>query len=170
MSHEILVGAFIAIFLLEFAAFGMQRATLLISREADVSPMIAKLLLPAWFPAVWLLCIAKWGTVLLIGFSWSWVMAGVLIVADAILAAILPIPYSVYVPSFRKRIAQIKDADARTGAVLEAILNASKIHGFRSDVGSGMSIDLLKSRRTSQAWEINGDILLFRVEQSHLVH
>ena len=39
-----------------------------------------------------------------------------------------------------------------------------------SDEASGMSIDLLKSRRTSQAWEINGDILLFRVEQSHLVH
>jgi len=91
--------------------------------------MIGKLLLPAWFPAVWLLRIAKWGTVLFIGFSWSWVIAGVLIVADTILAAILPIPYSMYVPSFRKRIAQIKDADAKSGAVLEAILNASKIRG-----------------------------------------
>lgn len=129
MDHEILVGAFIAIFLMEFAAFGMQRATLLISREADVSPMIGKLLLPAWFPAVWLLRIAKWGTVLFIGISWNWSIAGVLIIADTILAAILPIPYSVYVPSFRKRITQIKVTDARSGAVLEAVLNASKIHG-----------------------------------------
>lgn len=89
--------------------------------------MIGKLLLPAWFPAVWFLRIAKWGTVLFIGFSWNWAVAGILIVADMVLAAILPIPYRVYVPSFRKRIAQIKDADAKSGEVLEAILNASKI-------------------------------------------
>jgi hypothetical protein len=54
MSHQTLVVAFAVLFLVNFAAFGMQRATLLMSREAGVPSQISALLLPSWFPAVWL--------------------------------------------------------------------------------------------------------------------
>lgn len=129
MNHQILVAMFVGLFLAEFAAFGMQRATLLMSREASVPYQVAALILPTWFPAVWLVRIAKWGALLLIAFSWSWGIAAGLLVADFILSAVLPIPYHAYIPSFRKRIAQIKAQDAEAGAGLEAMLNASKIHG-----------------------------------------
>jgi hypothetical protein len=73
--------------------------------------------------------IAKWGTLLLIGLSWSWWVAVGLVVADFVLSAVLPIPYSVYVPSFRKRAAQHKSSNPEVGIALEAMLDASKIHG-----------------------------------------
>jgi len=129
MNHQLLIGVFGVVFVLEFAAFGMQRATLLISREAGVPYQITKWLLPVWFPAVWVLRITKWGTLLFIAFSWSWGFAAALLLADVVLSAVLPIPYSLYVPSFRKRIAQIKRYDEGAGENLERILNSSKIHG-----------------------------------------
>ena len=118
---------FVTVFLLEFAAFGMERTVLLLSREVGVPYEVASALLPKWFLAVWLLRIAKWGTLFFIAFSWSWGVALVLIVADWILAAKLPIPYAAYFPGFRKRIAKIKLQDAEVGEFLEAILNASNI-------------------------------------------
>ncbi|MDA0738194.1 MAG: hypothetical protein O3A59_04485 [Nitrospirae bacterium] len=107
----------------------MQRATLLMSREASIPYQAASLLLPTWFPAVWLARLAKWGTLILIALSWSWGVAAGLLVADFVLAAALPIPYHVYVPAFRKRIVQIKAQDAEVGTALETMLNDSKIHG-----------------------------------------
>lgn len=128
MSETIaLIAAFVVLSLIEFAAFGMQRATLLMSRETGVSSQISALLLPSWFPAMWLVIIAKWGTLLLIGFSWNWWVAVSLAVADFVLSSVLPIPYSVYVPSFRKRVAQYKSSNTEVGAVLEAMLDASKL-------------------------------------------
>lgn len=127
MSHEILIAMFVAFFLLEFAAFGMQRATLLMSREAGIPYQVTSLLLPKWFPAVWLVRLSKWGTVLLIAIFWGWGISVGLIVADFVLSAALPIPYQIYVPAFHKRIVQIKAQDAEIGTALESILRDSKI-------------------------------------------
>jgi hypothetical protein len=129
MVNELLIALFIAAFLLDFAAFGMQRATLLMSREAELPSRIGALLLPAWFPAVWLVRIAKWGALVAIAVSWSWVIAIGLLLADVVLSAVLPIPYRAYIPSFRSRIVEIKRVDLRVGNALESMLNASKIHG-----------------------------------------
>ncbi len=129
MSHQFLLAVFVVTFSLEFAAFGMQRATLLISREAEVPYQVAAALLPSWFPATWILRIAKWGSLLAITFTWSWGTAGGLLVADFILSAILPIPYGAYMPIFVKRAAKIKNENAKAGELLEQILGASKIRG-----------------------------------------
>ena len=128
MSHGMLIASYISVFLLEFAAFGMVRATLLMSREADVPPQFSALLLPRWFPAVWLVRVTKWGILLFIAVSWNWLVAGVLLIASVLCSSILPIPYRVYIPSFRRRIDQIKSTDAQVGAALEAMLNSSEIH------------------------------------------
>lgn len=129
MNQETLLIAFGVAFILEFGAFGMQRATLLMSREVGVTPQIGALLLPSWFPIVWLVRLVKWALLGYIAFAWSWVVAGGLFVADLILSAILPIPYSVYVPVFRSRINKIKASDVEAGHALEQMLNSSKIHG-----------------------------------------
>lgn len=129
MNHETLLIAFVVAFILEFGAFGMQRATLLMSREAGVPPQIGALLLPSWFPIVWLVRLIKWAVLCYIAFTWSWVLAGGLLVADFIISAILPIPYSVYVPFFRSRINKIKASDIEAGDALEQMLSLSKIYG-----------------------------------------
>ncbi|MBX3306270.1 MAG: hypothetical protein KF751_09515 [Nitrospira sp.] len=129
MNHQVLIAAFAVCFLIEFVAFGMQRATLLMSREADVPPRIGLLLLPSWFPAVWLVRICKWTVLVFIALNWYWVIAMGLLIVDVVLSSILPIPYSAYVPAFRKRAQQIKQLDFEAGTALEEMLNSSKIHG-----------------------------------------
>jgi len=108
MVYQTILIAFAFCFLLEFLAFGMQRATLLMSREADVPAKIGALLLPSWFPIVWLVRICKWGILITIVFLWSWSVAIGLLVANVILSSILPIPYGIYIPFFRERILQVK--------------------------------------------------------------
>jgi len=129
MNYKTLLIAFGAAFILEFLVFGMQRATLIMSREAGVAPQIGALVLPSWFPIVWLVRLVKWAILCYIAFTWSWAVAGGLLAADFVLSAILPIPYSVYVSAFRSRINEIKVSDAETGNALEQMLNASKIQG-----------------------------------------
>lgn len=128
MSHQSLISIFVVCFILEFAALGMQRATLLISREAEMSPQIGKMLLPTWFPIVWVVRICKWSVLIAIALTWSWGIAIGLLVADVILSSILPIPYNIYTSAFRKRIDQIKQVDIDIGEALESILKTSKIH------------------------------------------
>ena len=72
MSHQTLLTIFVVCFLLEFAAFGMQRATLLMSGEANVPHQIGAMLLPSWFPIVWLARIGKWGVLFAVAVIWSW--------------------------------------------------------------------------------------------------
>ena len=128
MNHETQLIVFGVAFILEFGAFGMQRATLLMSREAGVAPQIGALLLPSWFPIVWLVRLAKWAVLCYIAFAWSWGVAGGLLLANFILSAILPIPYSLYVPTFRSRVNEIKVNDVEAGQALEQMLNLSNIH------------------------------------------
>ena len=71
-----------------FAAFGMKRATLLLSREAEVSSQVTAMLLPAWYPAVWLPRVAKWALLLYVALSWSWWVAIVLAILDLVLYCI----------------------------------------------------------------------------------
>jgi hypothetical protein len=79
MNQETLLIAFGVAYILEFGAFGMQRATLLMSREVGVTPQIGALLLPSWFPIVWLVRLVKWALFRLyrirleLGCSW-WVI------------------------------------------------------------------------------------------------
>jgi hypothetical protein len=128
MSQIVLIATFVMLFTIKFLAFGMQRATLLISRESGVPPKFSALLLPAWYPAVWLVIAAKWGTLLLIALNWSWWIAGALALVELFLSSILPIPYKAYIPSFRRRVEQHKNSDPALGKALEAMLNSSRIH------------------------------------------
>lgn len=129
MSYQIILVVFIVAFVLEFTAFGMQRATLLLSREASVPYKHAAALLPKWFPAVWLLRVIKWGALLYIATSWSWWFALALFIGDFLLSAILPIPYSLYASTFRKRINQIKCENEDVGEYLEQIFYSSRLYG-----------------------------------------
>jgi hypothetical protein len=129
MNHAFLLSTFVALSVAEFALFGMQRTTLRMSKEADVPSRVGALLLPRWFPAVWIVTIGKWASLIAIGYSWNWLIAGGLVGAGILLSAVLPIPYRAYVPGFRKRIARIREKDGQAAATLEAMLNSSKLPG-----------------------------------------
>jgi hypothetical protein len=128
MSHEAMLISFVLLAVLLFAAFGMQRATLLLSREANTSSQATAMLLPAWFPAVWLPRIAKWALLLYIAFSWSWWVALGLLIGELVLSAVLPIPYRLYVPTFRRRIGRLRRTNAELAKALDALLSASKLN------------------------------------------
>lgn len=123
-----MLTSFAILAFLTFAAFGMQRTTLLLSREANTSSRYTAMLLPAWFPAVWLLVIAKWVLLLNIAVSWSWLMATGFLIGEFSLSAVLPIPYQIYMPTFRRRIVQLRSKNPELADTLDALLKASKIN------------------------------------------
>jgi hypothetical protein len=126
MSLEyFLLAFFIVAWAIEFAAFGMQRTVLLISRDAAVQYEAAKPLLPRWFPLVWLPRIAKWGVLLAIALFWSWGVAAGALAADVVLGATLPIPYQVYVIPLLRRLEEVRRQDADAGEYLARMLRHS---------------------------------------------
>lgn len=131
MSHQTLLTVYVVLFIIVFAAFGMQRATLLISRESGLPlKQLATLLLPSWFPFIWLPRIAKWVVLVLIGFYWSWWVALEVLGADLLLSSILPIPYTIHARSFRKRVERMRLVDPDAAASLEGILAGSRLYKF----------------------------------------
>ena len=128
MTHEMMLVLFIALAAIMFFAFGMQRTTLLLAREANTSNKATAMLLPKWFPAVWLPRIAKWALLLYIAVFWSWWVALGLFAVEAFLSAVLPIPHRFHLGLFRKRVEQLKLEHAGLGASLEELLNASTLN------------------------------------------
>lgn len=126
MSHHVVLIAAGLIFVLEHFTFGLQRSALLIAREAG-SDLLVSILLPRWFPAVWLLSIAKWSLLVYVAFSWSLAVAAGLLVAS-FATSLLPIPYRLYIPVFRARVAEVKQESPEGGVQLETILKMSAIH------------------------------------------
>lgn len=132
MSHHVVLIAAGLIFVLEYFAFGLQRSALLIAREVGGGQELVSILLPRWFPAVWLLSIAKWSLLVYVAFSWSLAIAAGLLVAS-FATVILPIPYRLYIPVFLARVAEVKQETPEGGVQLETILKMSAIHdNFRA--------------------------------------
>lgn len=128
MTQEIMLVLFIALAVLMFGAFGMQRTTLLLAREANTSSKATAMLLPAWFSIVWLPRLAKWGLLFYIAYSWSWWVALGLLAAELLLSAVLPIPHRLYLSVFRRRIEQLRGEHSNLANSLESLLNASQLN------------------------------------------
>ena len=131
MTFAIATATYVCLFILNFLAFGMQRTTLLISRELGVEPAIAGLLLPKWFPLVWLIILTKWGVLLFIAMYLSFWFALALGIITFVLSIYLPIPWWKYIPFYRRRIEQLRIVDEKVGQELEAMLGASRFGRIR---------------------------------------
>ena len=124
--REILLIAFAFAWIFEFVLFGMQRATLLISRNAGLEWRGGgELLLPSWFPLTWVVKIGKWGVLLSIAYIWDWKVALGLLIADIVLSAILPIPYAAYKGIFRKRVTSVTVENPELGSQLKQLLDSA---------------------------------------------
>ena len=65
LTHPLII-IFIIIWIIEFYLFGMQRASLKISRHNNVEWRgIGEQLLPNWYPITWIFRISKYGLLLL---------------------------------------------------------------------------------------------------------
>lgn len=124
LSHPLII-TFIVIWVLEFYLFGMQRASLIISRNNNVEWLsFAEQLLPSWYPLTWIVRIAKYGILLVIFIVINWKPAIILLVVGFILSSILPIPYKLlYKRAFRKRVRKIQSIDQEAGHMFTRMLN-----------------------------------------------
>ena len=120
-----LIIAFIIIWFIEFYLFGMQRASLKISRHNNVEWRgFGEQLLPTWYPLTWIVRISKYGLLvaILIVIGWKWAVG--LLVISFIISTIIPIPYRLlYRKTFRRRVERINSIDTETGVLFKEMLD-----------------------------------------------
>jgi len=125
---DTLLIAFAVIWIINFALFGMQRATLLISRRAGIEWRGGgEILLPSWYPVTWAVIICKWGLLVAMAIFCNWRYALCLAIGGYFLSIVLPIPYSVYKGIFRKRVNQLMQQNPTMAMQLQRMLSSSKI-------------------------------------------
>jgi len=124
LSHPLVI-AFIISWIIEFYLFGMQRASLRISRHNNVEWRgIGEQLLPNWYQLTWIVRIAKYGLFVAILIVLDWKLAIGLLVIGFILSSIVPIPYRpLYKKTFRKKVEKIKLIDQEAGQLFTEMLN-----------------------------------------------
>ena len=121
---KIWIVTFFIIWIVEFILFGMQRATLLISRNAGIEWRGGgELLLPRWHQITWLIKISKWALLIVMAIYLDWKYALGLTIGGFILSTLLPIPYSKYKGIFRKRVKQLMVQESNLAIQLERMLN-----------------------------------------------
>lgn len=108
-------ATFILIGIIEIYFFGMQRFSLLISRELEIDPKLGrKLMLPDWFSLNILLSITKYGIFFYSLYAFDWKIALGLFALIFLISAIVPIPYkflytSIFSKTLEKRMFQYPD-------------------------------------------------------------
>jgi ABC-type multidrug transport system fused ATPase/permease subunit len=124
LSHPLVI-AFIISWIIELYLFGMQRASLKISRHNNVEwKGIGEQLLPNWYPLTWIAKIAKYGLFVAILIVIDWKLAIGLLIISFILSTILPIPYRLlYKKTFRKKVEKIKSIDQEAGQFFTKMLD-----------------------------------------------
>lgn len=124
LSHPLVI-AFTISWIIEFYLFGMQRASLIISRYNNVEwKGIGEQLLPNWYPLIWIVRIAKYGLLVAILIVIDWKLAIGLLVISFILSTIIPIPYRLlYKKIFRKKVEKIKSINQEAGQLFTEMLD-----------------------------------------------
>ncbi|MFN7172178.1 MAG: hypothetical protein ACK4P3_05270 [Fimbriimonadaceae bacterium] len=103
MLTWLLVGFGVALIVDHFF-FGMQRTTLLLSRQLGVSSETTAILLPAWYKLSLIPIIARWALLVAIAIWASWWLAiGLAVFAFVVFDTIAPIPFTLYMRYFKKR-------------------------------------------------------------------
>lgn len=118
--------AFGIVWLIHLVLFGMQRATLLISRNAGIEWRGGgELLLPSWYPVTWLVIVGKWGLLLAMVIFWDWKVALGLAIGGYIGTVVIPIPYGAYKRIFRRRVERLMHQDPMIATQLREMLDSA---------------------------------------------
>lgn len=100
MTLSVVIILYVLVDLFVLNAFIEQRAALDIGRK--IGRDVRYLVLPKWYAKHWVAKVFCWGTLLYIGFRYSWPIALGLWVADLLITALIPIPRSRYDKVIRK--------------------------------------------------------------------
>lgn len=124
LSHPFTI-LFIIIWVIEFYLYGMQRASLMISRHNNVKWRgTGEQLLPNWYPITWLIRFLKYGLLIIILITLGWKLSIALLVLGFIMATVIPIPYrTLYKNIFRKKVNKIRAIDQEAGQFFTEMLN-----------------------------------------------
>jgi uncharacterized membrane protein len=124
LSHPLVI-AFIISWIIEVYLFGMQRASLRISRHNNVEWRgIGEQLLPNWYSLTWIVRGAKYGLLVAILIVIDWKLAIGLLIISFILSIIIPIPYRpLYKKTFRKKVEKISSIDQKAGSLFTEMLD-----------------------------------------------
>lgn len=125
-SNPLVVGLIIT-WIIEFYLFGMQRASLRISRHNSVQWRgVSDQLLPSWYPITWVVRIAKYVILIAIFFVIGWKFTVGLLFTSFVLSTFLPIPYRfLYKSIFRNKVAKIKALDTEAGQFYSKMLDST---------------------------------------------
>ncbi len=120
------LSAFAVIWLIHFALFGMQRATLLVSRKAGIEWRGGgELLLPSWYRVTWLIIFGKWALLIAMAVFWDWTFALGLAIGGYVLSIVVPIPYQAYKAIFRRRVNDLMRQDPEVATQLQRMLEGA---------------------------------------------
>ena len=120
------LSAYVVVWIIHFALFGMQRATLLNSRNAGIEWRGGgKLLLPRWYPVTWLVIIGQWALLIAMAVFWDWKIALGLAIGGYVLSVVVPIPYQVYKGIFRRRVKELMRQDPQVATQLLQMLEGT---------------------------------------------
>lgn len=126
MDIKIWIFIFAIIWMFNFLLFGMQRGTLLISRNAGIEwKGGGELLLPKWYPITWIFIISKWGFLLAMAYYADWKYALGLAIISFFLTMIVPIPYRLYKGIYRQNVTSIMQKDPILGIRLKIMLDGA---------------------------------------------
>lgn len=123
-----IILSFLTTCLIEFYLFGMQRATLKISRHNNIQwKGIGEHLLPNWYPLTWVVRIFKYGLLITIVFVFGWIWAICLLFASFVFSVNMPIPYRLlYRQTFRNKVKKISLTDPNAGQAFSEMLDNTK--------------------------------------------
>jgi hypothetical protein len=122
MTLTTLLTVFVVCSIFEYVAFGLQRTALLISRQSGMSKEQIYLLLPVWFPLVWLVILVKWAVAGLILWKFGWRPVLIIVYTSYLLSSVLlPIPYNLYRSYLKNRGTKtMQVAPERMGEIIQA--------------------------------------------------
>lgn len=124
-----LIALYCALWLVEFAFFGMQRTLLLLAREHEAEFKHVAPLLPGWFGVGMLVAVGKWAVLGLIAWTQGlWLALGIA-VAGFVLSNIAPIPHRAYLPLLRKQAMVVMRVSPEYGMRLARMMDESRVLG-----------------------------------------
>jgi hypothetical protein len=111
--------------------FLMQRLPLELSREHNLDPAQARLMLPDWYALVWLSKISKWVSLAFIWYFEGWLPALICFVVAFLVSMAIPVPYKHFADILERRLIRLLASDMITAGSLLTALRASRVkHGF----------------------------------------
>lgn len=120
------LSAYAVIWVIHFSLFGMQRATLLISRSAGIEWRGGgELLLPGWYPVTWLVIVGQWTLLIAMAVFWNWKFALGFAIGGYVLSVVVPIPYRAYKGIFHRRVKELMRQDPEVATQLQEMLEGA---------------------------------------------